>query len=265
LAMFSQISTSLRHTGLCVGAPDNVQCPGWPGGELAALRKKRRRRDYNSLDCPVSQTAPVANGRLHDQRVTCGRANGRMVTPDCPVCTEQCPVCQWDQRPNGRLRQKRKEIMHRTGTVYVRWCTGLSGAPPDRRQELPSNWISNGPSCLGAIKGTPRRMEQNTKHSLNNLRHLDSAATHLDHCIRDLSTFRVKNSYAVFLCSSLGLCACVCCALSLACVAFPPLLLCFSCDLYCKGERLQLVEIPRKQEKNSKEKDRGIQVDHWIT
>jgi hypothetical protein len=67
------------------------------------------------------------------------------------------------------------------------------------------------------------------------------------------------------LCSRLGLCACVCCELSLACVAFPPLLLCFSCDQHCKGERLQLMEIPRKREKNSKEKDRGIQVDHCIT
>jgi hypothetical protein len=54
------------------------------------------------------------------------------------------------------------------------------------------------PSCLGDIKGTPRRMEHNTKHSLNNLRHLDSAATHLDRCVRDLSTFQVENSCAVF-------------------------------------------------------------------
>jgi hypothetical protein len=97
-------------------------------------------------------------------------------------------------------------------------------------------------------------MEQYTKHSLNNLRHLDSTATHLDRCVRDLSTFRVKNSSAVFLCSSLGLCVCVYCVSSLACVAFPPLLLCFSCDQYCKGERLQLVEIPRKREKDSKKK-----------
>jgi hypothetical protein len=73
------------------------------------------------------------------------------------------------------------------------------------------------------------------------------------------------NSCAMFLCSSLGLCACVCYDLSLVCVSFPLLLLCFSCDQYCKGKRLQLVEIPRKREKNSKEKDRGIQVDHWIT
>jgi hypothetical protein len=32
------------------------------------------------------------------------------------------------------MRQKRKEIAHRTTTVIVRWCTGLTGAPPDRRQ-----------------------------------------------------------------------------------------------------------------------------------
>jgi hypothetical protein len=53
--------------------------------------------------------------------------------------------------------------------------------------------------------------------------------------------------------------------LGLACVALPSLLLCLLCDLYCKGERLQLVEIPRKREEYSKTKQRGIQVDHWIT
>jgi hypothetical protein len=63
--------------------------------------------------------------------------------------------------------------------------------------------------------------------------------------------------------SRLGLFACVCCKLSLTCVDFPPLLLCFSCDQHCKGERLQLVEIPRKREKTAKEKNRGILVDHW--
>jgi hypothetical protein len=59
---------------------------------------------------------------------------------------------------------------------------------------------------------------------------------------------------------------CVCVAdLSVVCVALLALLLCLFCDLYCKGERLQLVEIPRKLEKNYKEESRGIQVDHWIT
>jgi hypothetical protein len=53
--------------------------------------------------------------------------------------------------------------------------------------------------------------------------------------------------------------------LSLVCVALPTLLLCVLCDLYCKGERLQLVEIPRKREEDYKEESRGIQVDRWIT
>jgi hypothetical protein len=53
--------------------------------------------------------------------------------------------------------------------------------------------------------------------------------------------------------------------LSLVCVALLTLLLCLLCDLYCKGERLQLVEIPPKRDKDYKEESRGIQVDHWIT
>jgi hypothetical protein len=57
------------------------------------------------------------------------------------------------------------------------------------------------------------------------------------------------------------------CAVDLCCVcvASPNLTLCFLCDLYCKGERLQIVDIPRKREQYSKGKDRGIQVDHRIT
>jgi hypothetical protein len=43
------------------------------------------------------------------------------------------------------------------------------------------------------------------------------------------------------------------------CVSFPPLLLCFYYDQHCKGERLQLVEIPRKREKTAKEENRGTQ------
>jgi hypothetical protein len=53
---------------------------------------------------------------------------------------------------------------------------------------------------------------------------------------------------------------CVLCAF-----LFPTLLLCVLCDQSCKGERLQLVEIPRKREKDIRKKSRGIQVDHWIT
>jgi hypothetical protein len=69
-----------------------------------------------------------------------------------------------------------------------------SGAPdcPVRLRTESKNCLPNGApmtrSCLGTIKGTPRRMEQNTKPLLNILRRLDSASTHLISCVRDLST-----------------------------------------------------------------------------
>jgi hypothetical protein len=63
----------------------------------------------------------------------------------------------------------------------------MSGGAPDCPVCQPAegkNCLLNGdpttPSCLGAIKGTPRRMEQNTKPLLNILRRLDSASTHPD-------------------------------------------------------------------------------------
>ena len=59
----------------------------------------------------------------------------------------------------------------------------------------------------------------------------------------------------MLVCSLLHLCVCGCATdLSLACVALPSLLLCFLCDLYFKGERLQHVEIPHKWEEYSKDK-----------
>jgi hypothetical protein len=58
----------------------------------------------------------------------------------------------------------------------------MSGGAPDCPVHQPTegkNCLPNGdpmaPSCLGAIKGTPRRMEQHTKPPLNILRCLDSA------------------------------------------------------------------------------------------
>jgi hypothetical protein len=98
---------------------------------------------------------------------------------------------------------------------------------------------STDPSYLGAIKGTPRRMEDIHKHSLSILRHPDSVPAHSFHCVRDLSSIRVEDSLCCHLSSSLLLCAWVCCDLCLVCVAHPNLTLCFHCDICCKGERLQ--------------------------
>jgi hypothetical protein len=49
------------------------------------------------------------------------------------------------------------------------------------------------PSCLGAIKGTPRRMEEYTKHTLSTLDHSHSVFAHSIDIISDLSSVLVVN------------------------------------------------------------------------
>jgi hypothetical protein len=109
-------------------------------------------------------TVGRANGRLRDLRETRGRANGQEGAPDCPVCTGQCPVRQLLPGANGWFRQRRKEI--RTGQCPV--CTGCQAT---KGKNCLPGMLSTAPSCLGAIKGTPRRMEEYTKHSLSIPKH----------------------------------------------------------------------------------------------
>jgi hypothetical protein len=68
----------------------------------------------------------------------------------------------------------------------------VSGAPVDRRQELPSWNVSTTPSCLGAIKGTPRRMEEDTKHTLSILDHSHFVFAHSFDFLSDLSSVLVR-------------------------------------------------------------------------
>jgi hypothetical protein len=90
------------------------------------------------------------------------------------------------------------------------------------------NGAPTAPSRLGAIKGTPRRMEQDTKHILNILRHRDLAFAHLIHCVRDLSTFLSCNSIVTHSCARSRLVCVLVQRLSLLCVLlFPP----YSCGL----------------------------------
>jgi hypothetical protein len=92
----------------------------------------------------------------------------------------------------------------------VRWCTGHScangsqaptvGSAAEGKKSAPDSvrcapdcqvrqategknclprLLSTAPSCLGAIKGTPRRMEEKTNHSLSTLDHSHSILAHL--------------------------------------------------------------------------------------
>jgi hypothetical protein len=117
-----------------------VRCARLASGELAALGRFWRRtaiihrtvRWCTGLSGETTAASATVGRAIRGQRVA--RANGQLGAPDCPVCTGQCPVSQLARSCNGRLRQIRKEIRTGHATVTVRWCTGLSGAPPDRRQ-----------------------------------------------------------------------------------------------------------------------------------
>jgi hypothetical protein len=67
------------------GAPD------WPAVNWP-LSGKIDVYDYNSPDCPVSQRspAPTVGRAIRGRRVA--HNNGRLGTPDYPVCPRQCPV-----------------------------------------------------------------------------------------------------------------------------------------------------------------------------
>jgi hypothetical protein len=150
-------------------------------GELVALGKRISgvRLNFTGLsggapDCSMSQRSP-ASTVVRNLRATCGRTNSRLGTPDCPM-RQQIP------RGNGWICQIWKEIVHRTvySSCPVRHST-------EGKDALPS-WSSTAPSCLGAIKETPRRMEENIKHSPSILKHPDSAPMHSLHCVSDLSS-----------------------------------------------------------------------------
>jgi hypothetical protein len=130
-------------------------------GDAAA---KIHRTIWYAPDFPVSQ--PL----LHQRSL--GRTGLSGLPPDCPVC-QGAVTARVGFAKKGR----------RSRTIHVQWCTELSGAPKDRSNYCLPNGAPTAPSCLVAIKWTPRRMEQYTKHLLNILRRLDSARTHLILCV----------------------------------------------------------------------------------
>jgi hypothetical protein len=161
-------------------------------------------------------------------------------------------------------------IGRRSCTRHEQW---LFGGAPDYPVHHPTEgnfglpcWPPTAPSCLGAIKETPRRMEESPKHTLSIPRLLVLTFTQSFIVLEIGALFELQTPRACFVCSPSHLCVCVCGVdLILVCIALPYLTSCLLCDQSCKGERLQLVEIPRKREENYKEECSGIQVDHRIT
>jgi hypothetical protein len=102
----------LKFTGLSGGAPDypvSHQCP----------RQRSAARSTGDTWAEPTITRPHRTVRCAPESVRCAKG------------TKGSTV--------GFARRGKK-----SGTFHVRWCTRLSGAPTDRRQELPTKWRSNG-------------------------------------------------------------------------------------------------------------------------
>jgi hypothetical protein len=154
---------------LSLGAPDCPVvhrivsgAPDWPSANWPLSGKVQRRtakihrtvRWCTGLSGEPTSASATVGRTIRGRRVA--RTNGRLGASDCLVCTGQCPVRQLARRSNDRLCQEWKEI-----------CTGLSDGAPDCPVRHPIEgknclpcWVPTAPSCLGAIKGTPRRMEE---------------------------------------------------------------------------------------------------------
>jgi hypothetical protein len=147
--VYSQEAVLVWGTGLSGGAPDSVRCarqprPKWP---LSGIRRRRTAIIHRTVrcapDCPVSQrSAEPTVGRAIRARHVAEPTVGR--GHRTVRCAPDCPV---------RLMTEGKIC-------------------------LPS-LLSTAPSCLGAIKGTPRRMKEIHKHSLSTLDHSHIKLAHL--------------------------------------------------------------------------------------
>jgi hypothetical protein len=112
-------------------------------------------------------TVASANGRPHNLHTTRGSSNGRKRAPDCPVCTGLFGVHRTvSGAPTGPELQQSSVPDLEGNRALDRLLLLLGGAPDcpvrhstEGKDGLPS-LSPTAPSCLGAINGTPRRMEE---------------------------------------------------------------------------------------------------------
>jgi hypothetical protein len=144
-------------------------------------------------------------------------ANGRQGAPGsvrCANCHESAMVvCA--------------RIGRRSCTRHEQW---LFGGAPDYPVHHPTEgnfglpcWPPTAPSCLGAIKETPRRMEESPKHTLSIPRLLVLTFTQSFIVLEIGALFEVQTPRACFVCSPSHLCSCLRCGFnySVCCSSLP--------------------------------------------
>jgi hypothetical protein len=129
--------------------------------ELAALGISSAAYDYNSLDCLVytglsgKPTVGCVIRVRHVVEPTVGRGHWTVrCAPDSVRCANSSQAPTVGYATEGK--KSAPDCPMRQATEGKNCLPGM---------------LSTAPSCLGAIKVTPRRMEENTKHSLSIPKH----------------------------------------------------------------------------------------------
>jgi hypothetical protein len=140
-------------------------------GELAALGKSSATYGYNSPDCPVSQRSagPTVGRVIRARRVAEPTARRGHRTVRCAPESVRCT--NGSKAPTVGFAKEGKKS---APDCPVRQAT--------EGKNCLLEMLSTAPSCLGTIKGTPRRMEEYTKHSLSIPKHQDFDSAHLILC-----------------------------------------------------------------------------------
>jgi hypothetical protein len=150
------------YTGQCPVVHRTVSgAPGWfwSNWPLSGFRRRRTAKNHRTVRC-APDSVRCANGSK-SSTVGCAKI-GRLSAPDSEQgMSGGAPECL---------------VHHPTEGKYC-----LPRMPP------------TAPSCLGAIKGTPRRMEDNTKHTLSILNHSHSIFAHSIGVLSDLGSVLVVN------------------------------------------------------------------------
>jgi hypothetical protein len=209
----SQESAQSGSTGQSGGAPDSVRCArlargkrllsglrrrctaiihrtirwftelsGGPlTGELVALGNSSSTYGYNSPDCPVSQRSvgPTVDRAICAGHVAEPTSRRRHRTVRCAPDMSSAPTAPRLPTVDCSVYGKK------SGTGHVRCAPDCPVRQSTEGKISLPRLLSTAPSCLGAIKGTPRRMEENTKHLLSIPKHQDIDSAPLILCNSD--------------------------------------------------------------------------------
>jgi hypothetical protein len=175
LGSSSQDSAESGSTGLSDGAPDSVRCARLDRAKwsLSGIHRRRTAIIHRTVrcapDCPVSQRSAARSARdtWPSQRLE-GGTELSGVHRTCPV-RQRLSVCQRSAAP-VKERNRAPDSVRCAPDCPVR--QSIEG-----KISLP-RLLSTVPSCLGAIKGTPRRMEERP----NIPKHQDIDFAHSFHC-----------------------------------------------------------------------------------